>query len=113
MTSRERVRAVLEHRIPDRVPNGLGGCETAGMHIITYDKLQQLFDCEHTPPRLDTFMVNAVFEEPVIKAMQGDIILLDSPRMCTAPLREKSRCLLERSSALGQTLFRYLRAHIC
>ncbi|MBE6610639.1 MAG: hypothetical protein E7634_08215 [Ruminococcaceae bacterium] len=88
MTSRERVRAVLEHRVPDRIPNGLGGCETAGMHIITYDKLQKLFDCEHTPPRLDTFMVNAVFEEPVIKAMQGDIILLDSPRMCAAPLRE-------------------------
>ena len=82
MNSRERVRAVLAHKIPDRVPNGLGGCETAGMHIVAYDKLQRVLGCDPKPPRMDTFMVNAVFEEPVIKAMDGDIILLDSPRMC-------------------------------
>lgn len=87
MNSRERVRAVLAHQIPDRVPNGLGGCETAGMHIVAYDKLQRALGCESAPPRLDTFMVNAVFEEPVIKAMDGDIILLDSPRMCRSQLR--------------------------
>ena len=34
------------------------------------------------PPRLDTFMTNAVFEEPVIQAMDGDIILLASTNMC-------------------------------
>lgn len=87
MNSRERVRAVLDHRIPDRVPNGLGGCETAGMHIAAYDQLQKVLGCECRPPRLDTFMTNAVFEEPVIRAMDGDIILLDSPRMCKSPLR--------------------------
>jgi uroporphyrinogen decarboxylase len=87
MNSRERVRAVLAHKIPDRVPNGLGGCETAGMHIVAYDRLQKVLGCESAPPRLDTFMVNAVFEEPVIKAMDGDIILLDSPRMCKSQLR--------------------------
>ena len=32
--------------------------------------------CAPQPPRMDTFMVNAVFEEPVIRAMDGDIILL-------------------------------------
>ena len=42
MNSRERVRSVLAHRLPDRVPNGLGGCETAGMHIVVYDKLQKV-----------------------------------------------------------------------
>ena len=87
MNSRERVRSVLDHRLPDRVPNGLGGCETAGMHIVVYDKLQKVLGCECHPPRMDTFMVNAVFEEPVIRAMGGDIILLDSPRMCKAQLR--------------------------
>ena len=34
MNSRERVHAVLNHQLPDRVPNGLGGCETAGLHRI-------------------------------------------------------------------------------
>ena len=87
MNSRERVRAVLEHRIPDRVPNGLGGCETAGMHMVTYDNLQKVLGCEYFPPRLDTFMMNAVFEEHIIRAMDGDIILLDSPRMCRSYLR--------------------------
>lgn len=87
MTSRERVRAVLEHRLPDRIPNGLGGCETAGMHIVSYDRLQRIMGCADTPVRLDTFMTNAVFEEKLINAMDGDIILLDSPRMCASRLR--------------------------
>jgi uroporphyrinogen decarboxylase len=87
MTSRERVRAVINHQIPDSVPNGLGGCETAGLHVLTYDRLQNVLGVEKTPPRLDTFMVNAAFEEDVIKAMKGDIILLASPQMCKSDLR--------------------------
>lgn len=87
MNSRERVKAVIEHRIPDRVPNGLGGCETEGLHVYAYDTLQQVLGCERKPPRMDTFMTNAVFEIPVIKAMGGDIILLASPNMCKSELR--------------------------
>ncbi|MBQ4353787.1 MAG: hypothetical protein IJC71_02725 [Clostridia bacterium] len=87
MTSRERVRAVLHHQLPDRVPNGLGGCETEGLHIVAYDKLQNVLGLERKPPRMDTFMTNAVFEEPVIRAMDGDIILLASPNMCASELR--------------------------
>lgn len=87
MNSRERVRAVLNHQIPDRVPNGLGGCETEGLHIVSYDTLQSVLGLERRPPRLDTFMTNAVFEEDVIRAMDGDIILLASPNMCKSDLR--------------------------
>lgn len=87
MTSRERVRAVLDHKIPDRVPNGLGGCETEGLHIVAYDNLQKILGVQPTSPRIDTFMTNAVFEEPVIRAMDGDIILLASPNMCKSELR--------------------------
>lgn len=53
MNSRERVRAVLAHEIPDRVPNGLGGCETAGMHIVAYDRFQKVLGCESALPRLE------------------------------------------------------------
>lgn len=42
---------------------------------------------EERPVRIDTFMTNAVFEEPVIRAMEGDIILLASPNMCKSELR--------------------------
>ena len=87
MNSRERVRAVLNHQIPDRVPNGLGGCETAGLHIVAYDNSQEALGMDAKPPRLDTFMTNAVFEEELIKAMDGDIILLASPNMCKSELR--------------------------
>ena len=87
MTSRERVRKVLDHQLPDRVPNGLGGCETVGLHLLAYDELQKALGVERKPPRLDTFMTNAVFEEPVIRAMEGDIILLASPNMCNSQLR--------------------------
>lgn len=90
MNARERVRRVLNHQIPDRVPNGLGGCETEGLHVIAYDKLQKMLGSlgvEERPVRIDTFMTNAVFEEPVIRAMEGDIILLASPNMCKSELR--------------------------
>ena len=84
------MRRVLNHQIPDRVPNGLGGCETEGLHVIAYDKLQKMLGSlgvEERPVRIDTFMTNAVFEEPVIRAMEGDIILLASPNMCKSELR--------------------------
>lgn len=87
MNSRERVKKVLNGEMPDRVPNGLGGCETAGVHAVAYEQLQKALGLEVMPPRVDTFMFNAVFETPVIRAMEGDIILLDSPNMCKSPLR--------------------------
>lgn len=89
MASRERVRAVLEHKRPDRIPNGWDGCETVGLHVEAYRRLQQVLNTEQKPPRVDTFMLNAVFEEDVIQAMEGDILLVASPRMCRAPLRAK------------------------
>lgn len=86
MNSRERVRAVINHRIPDRIPCGLGGCETAGLHVAAYDRLQKLLGVERIPPRMDTFMCNAVFEQEVLQAMGGDILLVSSPMMCKSPL---------------------------
>ena len=38
MTSRERVQAALEHRVPDRVPIDLGGNQT-GIHKFAYEVL--------------------------------------------------------------------------
>jgi uroporphyrinogen decarboxylase len=89
MNSRERVRAVINHQLSDYVPNGLGGCETAGLHVMSYDTLQKILGVKRHPPRIDTFMTNAVFETDVIAAMEGDIILIYSPRMCRAALRGK------------------------
>ena len=49
MTSGERIRLVLEHKIPDRVPSGLGGCETAGLHVLAYDNLRRALGVPCTP----------------------------------------------------------------
>mgnify|MGYP003290990694 CR=1 FL=1 len=111
MTSRERVREVLNHRIPDRVPNGLGGCETVGLHLLAYDRLQRMLGVEAKPPRLDTFMTNAVFEEPVIRAMDGDIILLASPNMCGSQLRGDVADQWKEQKLWGKTFSVSLREH--
>ncbi len=87
MKPRERIQEILNGNLPDRVPNALGGCETVGMHVINYPKLQRVLGIKQTPPRIDTFMTNAVFELDVINAMQGDVVLAASPRMCRSPLR--------------------------
>lgn len=86
MNSRERVHAVINHQIPDYVPCGLGGCETAGLHLLAYDKLQNILKVEKKPPRFSSFMCTAAFEQDVLRAMGGDILLIASPLLCKAPL---------------------------
>ena len=88
MNPRERVKKVLSRQIPDYVPNGLGGCETEGLHVLSYYRLQEILSLDPIPPKICTFMTNAVFELDVINKMKGDIILLASPRMCKSPFRK-------------------------
>lgn len=89
MTSRERVNAVLNHRIPDFLPNCWGGCETAGLHVKPYQELVAALGLPKRPSRVDTFMFNAVMDEDVLLKMQGDMLLIASPMMCCRPLRAK------------------------
>jgi len=87
MNSRQRVQTVLQRKVPDRIPCGLGGCETAGLHVLAYEKLQSVLGVDKKPPRLNTFMSNAVFEMDVLDKLEADILLVDSHRMCKASLR--------------------------
>lgn len=87
MNSRERVRAVLNHQLPDRVPNGLGGSETNSLHVLVYDNLQNMLGLERKPPKVDSSMCIAIFEEPVIRAIEGDTILLASHKFCESEYR--------------------------
>lgn len=83
MKPRERMRRFLLGQPIDRIPNGLGGCETAGLHNLAYAKLKNLLGVDDPKNRVCTFMNNAVFEPPVLEAMEGDIILLGT-LMCPA-----------------------------
>ena len=75
------MRAFFDGKPVDRIPNGLGACETAGLHNVAYHKLKRVLGVDDPGNRVCTFMNNAVFEPAVIKAMDGDMILLGS-RMC-------------------------------
>ncbi len=81
------MRAVLNHQMPDRVPNGLGGSETNSLHVLVYDNLQNMLGLERKPPKVDSSMCIAVFEEPVIRASEGDTILLASHKFCESEYR--------------------------
>jgi len=81
MTPRERMRRFFNGERIDRIPNGLGGCETAGLHNAAYHRLKKLLGVEDPANRVCTFMNNAVFEPTVLEAMEGDLILLGT-KMC-------------------------------
>lgn len=83
VTPRQRIRDFLDGKPVDRIPNGLGGCETAGLHSVAYHRLKKVLKVDDTRNRVCTFMLNAVFEPSVLKAMEGDVILLGS-RMCSS-----------------------------
>jgi len=88
MTSRERVRAALCRQQTDRCPNGLGGCETAGLHILAYQKARKLLRLPERPVKVNTFMYNAVFERDALSAMHGDILLIESPNLSPSSIRK-------------------------
>lgn len=81
LTSRERVRAVLARQPTDRIPNGLGGTETTGLHLLAYQNLKRILGVDHLPCRMSSFMTTALVEPPVLSGMGGDIILLAS-KLC-------------------------------
>jgi uroporphyrinogen decarboxylase len=83
LTPRERVRRLLARQPVDRIPNGLGGAETAGLHLLAYDRLKKILGVRDPRNRMTTFMTTALVEPSVLEAMQGDVILLSS-RMCPA-----------------------------
>lgn len=72
MTSRERVRRFLAGEPVDWIPNGLGGCETAGLHNVAYHKLKKILGVDDPANRVCTFMNNAIFEPSVLEAIEGD-----------------------------------------
>jgi uroporphyrinogen decarboxylase len=56
---------------------------------MAYDTVQRMYHLPRQAPRIGTFMTNAVFEEPFIAAVEGDMLLIASPHLCRSPLRGK------------------------
>lgn len=85
MTPRKRMRAFLAGERVDRIPNGLGGTETAGIHVLAYERLKRILKVNDTQNRMYTFMTNSIVEPSVLEAMDGDLIILGS-KLCSVPL---------------------------
>ena len=51
MTSRDRVRAALNFREPDRVPIDLGGCNCTGICVDAYVELVRHLGLDVGPPK--------------------------------------------------------------
>jgi hypothetical protein len=52
MNSRERIRAALEHRRPDRVPLDLGSTTVTGIAVGAYARLRPALGLPARPPRV-------------------------------------------------------------
>src|SRR5450759_3658453 len=52
MTSRERVRAALAHRPPDRVPNDLGATFVSGIHVSCVAALRRHYGLSAGPVKV-------------------------------------------------------------
>jgi uroporphyrinogen decarboxylase len=74
MTSRERIRAALAHREPDRIPFDLGGSRVTGIHVNAYGRLRALLGLPVGEPRVcDITQQLAEVEPDVLDALGCDV----------------------------------------
>jgi uroporphyrinogen decarboxylase len=71
MTSRERLCAALEHRIPDRVPIDLGGNQT-GIHKFAYQKLLERLGLQEELVIMDLVQQLARPSQAVLERLRVD-----------------------------------------
>jgi len=88
MTPRDRVRAALAHREPDRIPFDLGGTRVTGIHARAYERLRPALGLEPRAARIgDLTQQLAEVETDVLDALEADVRLV-SPRGGSAYRRE-------------------------
>jgi uroporphyrinogen decarboxylase len=71
MTSRERVRAALDHREPDRIPFDLGGTRMTGIHVRAYRRLRPALGLQAREPRVADLTQQLAEVEPEVSDLLG------------------------------------------
>ncbi len=80
MTSRQRVRAAINHQQPDRVPLDLGSTPVTGIAASTYARLRQALGLPTHPIKVtEPFQVLAEVEDDVRDALGIDTVGLELP----------------------------------
>ncbi len=79
MTSRQRVRAVLNGEIPDRVPIDFGGSQTTGIHMDAYIDLARYLGIDAEPPKVyEQFQMLARVEGYMRDWFRTDVVELEN-----------------------------------
>ncbi|MBP1776364.1 MAG: methylcobalamin:coenzyme methyltransferase, partial [candidate division NC10 bacterium] len=74
MTKRERVRAALAHRDPDRVPVDFGATTVTGIHSLCVERLRAHFGLERRPVKVHVpYNMLGLVEDDLADAMGLDI----------------------------------------
>ncbi len=80
MTSRERVRAAINHKITGRVPIDLGSTPVTGIHATTYSKLREFLGLnKQTVKVVEPMQMLAEIEPEVLDILGVDTIGLQLP----------------------------------
>jgi uroporphyrinogen decarboxylase len=86
--SRDRVRAALAHREPDRIPFDLGGTRVTGIHVRAYERLRPALGLEPREPRVADLTQQLAEVEPDVMDAMGCDVRLVSPRGSSGYRRE-------------------------
>jgi hypothetical protein len=74
MTSKERVRAAMAHRAPDRVPVDFGGTMVSGIHVSVVAALRDYYDLGKRPVKaIDPGQMLGLVEDDLKQAMGADV----------------------------------------
>ena len=81
MTGRERVRAALDHRPPDRVPLDLGGTATSGVHVSCVAALRDHYGLEKRPVKVhEPYQMLGWIDEDLKRALGIDVEAVTPPK---------------------------------
>jgi hypothetical protein len=74
MTSRQRVLATLDHKVPDRVPIDFGGTAVTGIHVSCVAALRDYYGLEKRPVRVhEPYQMLGWIDEDLMQVMGLDV----------------------------------------
>jgi hypothetical protein len=81
MTSKERVRAALNHQEPDRVPVDFGGTSVTGIHVSCVTAMREYFGLDRHPVKvIEIGQMLGEIEEDLKEALGLDVDAVARPR---------------------------------
>ena len=75
MTSRERLKAAIEHRPVDKIPLDLGSTPVTGISALSLSKLRKALGLEERPVKVhEPYQILGWMDEDVLEALEVDVV---------------------------------------